>query len=390
MAGNKFRLELNKLLQETYNQIFFPKEDSRGFFFRFGLTFVFSLLLVETAVLPQGLISLEVFLFLSLLLISLNSFLGNAKTAATLTAVSVLISSISLLNSQINPSIILELLIFLIVAIVINLTINLSKRIDLGAEFGKRERHYIKLLEKAAVEKKDVIRELNAHDELISIASHELKTPLTSTLLQLQIALDNIKNVSLANFSIQNLLEMLESAEQQAQSLGKMINDLLSLSLIKSGRMQLDFEEADLGQITENVINRFKEKAKKEQIKIEYLASAQKLITLLDRVKIEQAITNLLSNAIKYGQKKPVYVALHKSGTNARISVRDEGIGITRDVQEKIFNLYERGTNYSTQSGLGIGLFVTNQIILAHRGKLLLKSKENKGSVFTIEIPLRK
>lgn len=390
MAGNKFRRELNKLLQETYNQIYFPKEDGRGFFFRFGLTFVFSLLLVETAVLPQGLISLEVFLFLSLLLISLNSFLGNAKTAATLTAVSVLISSISLLNSRINPSIILELLIFLIVAIVINLTINLSKRIDLGAEFGKRERLYIKQLEKAAVEKKDVIRELNAHDELISIASHELKTPLTSTLLQLQIALDNIKNVSLANFSIQNLLEMLESAEQQAQSLGKMINDLLSLSLIKSGRMQLDFEEADLGQITENVINRFKEKAKKEQIKIEYQASAQKLITLLDRVKIEQAITNLLSNAIKYGQKKPVYIALHRSGNNARISVRDEGIGITRDVQEKIFNLYERGTNYSTQSGLGIGLFVTNQIILAHRGKLLLKSKENKGSVFTIEIPLRK
>lgn len=390
MAGNKFRRELNKLLQETYNQIFFPKEDGRGFFFRFGLTFIFSLLLIETAILPQGLISLEIFLFLSLLLISINSFLGNAKTAATLTAVSVLISSISLHNSRINPSIIMEFIVFIISAISINLTINLSKRVDLGSEFGKREKHYLKQLEKAALEKREIIKELKAHDELISIASHELKTPLTSTLLKLQIALDNIKNVSLANFSIQNLLDMLESAEEQAQSLGKMINNLLSLSLLKSGRMQLDFEEADLGKITENIVNRFKERAKKEQIKIEYMGSSQKLTTVLDRVKIEQALTNLVSNAIKYGQKKPVYVELQKSGSNARISVRDEGIGITPDVQEKIFNLYERGSNHSSQSGLGIGLFVTNQIILAHKGKLLLKSKENKGSVFTLEIPLRR
>lgn len=390
MAGNKFRRELNKLLQETYNQIFFPKEDGRGFFFRFGLTFIFSLLLIETAVLPQGMISLEIFLFLSLLLISINSFLGNAKTAATLTAVSVLISSISLHNSRINPSIIMEFIVFIISAISINLTINLSKRVDLGSEFGKREKHYLKQLEKAALEKREIIKELKAHDELISIASHELKTPLTSTLLKLQIALDNIKNVSLANFSIQNLLDMLESAEEQAQSLGKMINNLLSLSLLKSGRMQLDFEEADLGKITENIVNRFKERAKKEQIKIEYMGSSQKLTTVLDRVKIEQALTNLVSNAIKYGQKKPVYVELQKSGSNARISVRDEGIGITPDVQEKIFNLYERGSNHSSQSGLGIGLFVTNQIILAHKGKLLLKSRENKGSVFTLEIPLRR
>ncbi len=390
MAGNKFRRELDKLLQETYNQIFFPKEDRRGFFFRFGLTFIFSLLLIETAVLPPGLISLEVFLFLSLLLISINSFLGNAKTAATLTAVSVLMSSISLLNSRINPSIIMEFIVFIISAISINLMINLSKRVDLGSEFGKRERHYLKQLEKAALEKREVIKELRAHDELISIASHELKTPLTSTLLKLQIALDNIKNVSLANFSIQNLLDMLESAEEQAQSLGKMINNLLSLSLLKSGRMQLDFEEADLGKVTENIVNRFKERAKKEQIKIEYMGRSQKLTTVIDRVKIEQALTNLVSNAIKYGQKKPVYVELQRSGSNARISVRDEGIGITPDVQEKIFNLYERGSNHSSQSGLGIGLFVTNQIILAHKGKLLLKSRENKGSVFTLEIPLRR
>jgi signal transduction histidine kinase len=167
--------------------------------------------------------------------------------------------------------------------------INLSKRVDLGSEFGKRERHYLKQLEKAALEKREVIKELRAHDELISIASHELKTPLTSTLLKLQIALDNIKNVSLANFSIQNLLDMLESAEEQAQSLGKMINNLLSLSLLKSGRMQLDFEEADLGKVTENIVNRFKERAKKEQIKIEYMGRSQKLTTVIDRVKIEQA-----------------------------------------------------------------------------------------------------
>jgi signal transduction histidine kinase len=382
----KIKSEAIRLQREAYDQIYFPKKDGKGLFFRYGLTAAFSLLLAEIAFLPKNLLGFESFLIIAILLISLISFIGSFNTGLLLTSVTVLLSFFSLNDPELSSVKLIEIVLTVTSAIVVNLIINIAKRADLGAEFGKREKYYIRQMEKITMEKKMIERELSAHDELISIASHELKTPLTSALLKLQIALDNIRNVSLANFSIQNLLDMLESAEQQAQTLGKMINDLLNLSLIKSGRLQLDFEDGDIGEITGNVVNRFTERAKKEQVKLEFF-NTPGLVAIIDRIKIEQAITNLISNAIKYGQKKPVVVSVQKVSSSVRISVKDEGAGISRDVRDKIFNLYDRGTN---QTGLGIGLFVTNQIIIAHKGKLHLKTRENKGSEFTIELPLKK
>jgi signal transduction histidine kinase len=385
----KIKSEAIRLQREAYDQIYFPKKDGKGLFFRYGLTAAFSLLLAEIAFLPKNLLGFESFLIIAILLISLISFIGSFNTGLLLTSVTVLLSFFSLNDPELSSVKLIEIVLTVTSAIVVNLIINIAKRADLGAEFGKREKYYIRQMEKITMEKKMIERELSAHDELISIASHELKTPLTSALLKLQIALDNIRNVSLANFSIQNLLDMLESAEQQAQTLGKMINDLLNLSLIKSGRLQLDFEDGDIGEITGNVVNRFTERAKKEQVKLEFF-NTPGLVAIIDRIKIEQAITNLISNAIKYGQKKPVVVSVQKVSSSVRISVKDEGAGISRDVRDKIFNLYDRGTHQGNQTGLGIGLFVTNQIIIAHKGKLHLKTRENKGSEFTIELPLKK
>src|SRR5262249_7933662 len=141
----------------------------------------------------------------------------------------------------------------------------------------------------------------------LSIASHELKTPLSAMLLQIQTALYNIRNVSLANFSVEKLLKMLQSTEQQTKRLSKMINDLLNISLITTDRFDLEKEKIDLSQLTKDVVERFAERAEREGSPIR-LQTEKKVIGNWDKLRIEQAVTNLITNAMKYGDNKPITV----------------------------------------------------------------------------------
>jgi signal transduction histidine kinase len=229
--------------------------------------------------------------------------------------------------------------------------------------------------------------EIKARDNLMSIASHEFKTPLTTMLLQIQTALHNIKNVSLANFSVENLLKMLENVENQTTRLSKMINDLLNLSLVTTRKIELEKEELDLSEITKNVVENFREKLTKEGYELQ-LESDKSVKGYWDKIRLEQAIGNLLTNAIKYGDKKPIQVKVANGDSTAKVTVRDQGIGIPKDQQERIFSLFERSSLVKNYEGLGVGLYITSRIIEAHNGKIHLKSKPENGSTFTIELPL--
>lgn len=230
--------------------------------------------------------------------------------------------------------------------------------------------------------------EVKARDEFLSIASHELKSPLTAMLLQIQTALHNVKNVSLANFSVAKLLTMLESVEHQTTRLSKMISDLLNISLITTKKLDLEPEKVDLTELAQNVIDNFSDKLTKDgyDLQLEY---DKPVIGQWDKVRIEQVITNLITNAIKYGDGKPIHVKIANSDNKGRISITDRGIGIPDEQQGKIFALFERadGTKKGYQ-GLGVGLYITDQIVKAHGGQIKLKSKPGSGSTFTVELPL--
>jgi len=229
--------------------------------------------------------------------------------------------------------------------------------------------------------------EIRSRDEFLSIASHELKTPLSATLLKLQTALHNIRSTSLANFSVQNLMDMLLSSEQQTQRLSKMIGDLLDVSLVRTGRIELELEKADLNVITKDVIKGFIEKAKKENIDIR-LKAMDSVQGKFDKLRIEQVLINLLTNAMKYGKQKQIDVRVEKANNIGKVTITDYGIGIPSQQKEKIFELFDRGMQNGQRNGLGVGLYITNQIVKAHKGKLKLESKEGKGSTFYVEIPL--
>jgi signal transduction histidine kinase len=314
--------------------------------------------------------------FLSMLLISLSKSLDSSLTLNTIN-----------FNKIFEPIFLFNLSLFLAESIFLSYIINYLRQTDLLNQFRKIHKtqasQLIDLKEKLLVAQ----NEIKIRDEFLAIASHELKNPLTSMLLQLQSALHNIKNVSLANFSVENLLRMLESVENQTNRLSKMISDLLNVSLITTKKLDLDLEEVNLSKLTKDIVEGFYPKLEKEgyQIKLE---AGQEIVGKYDKVRLEQAITNLITNAIKYGDKKPIEVKVYNTGGTGKILVKDQGIGIPFEQKDKIFSLFERATPAIKFEGLGVGLYITNQIVQAHHGKIHVESQENEGSTFVIELPL--
>ncbi len=228
---------------------------------------------------------------------------------------------------------------------------------------------------------------IQARDEFLSIASHELKTPLTSMLLQLQTVLRSIKSQSLANFSIEKTMVSLESTISQSKRLSKLVNDLLNISLITTGRLELEKEKTDLTRTVKEVVTRLEELAAKEGNKIT-LDLSPRVIGNWDRIRLEQVVTNLVTNAIKYGNGKPITIELTKNKKYALLNVTDEGIGIPKEQQEKIFDRFQRGQVNSSIKGLGVGLYLINEIVKAHHGEISIESSSQKGSTFTVQLPL--
>lgn len=275
------------------------------------------------------------------------------------------------------------LLVSVLIAFIVDATTNATKIAMLTKELNKQSQKLISL--------KDVLsqtqEEVKARDEFLSIVSHELKTPLTSMLLQLQIALHNIRNVSLANFSVENLMRMLQSAEDQTVRLSKMINDLLNVSLITTGRLDLNRQEIDLSYIVRGVFENFSERFVQKGYHVN-LALDDGVIGTWDKIRIEQAVTNLISNAIKYGDGKPITIVVQRRGNQAVFLIQDQGIGIAKDVQKRIFDRFERGVSASEFKGLGVGLYITNQIVKAHGGSIAVKSSPGDGATFIAKLPL--
>lgn len=226
---------------------------------------------------------------------------------------------------------------------------------------------------------KQTQKAVRARDEFLSIASHELKTPITSLKLQLQILLRGQKN--------SHIEKPLNNAITQVDRLTLLVNDLLDVSRFESGRMTFQFQKFDLVEVIQHVCNSFRDQylVGSEQFRV---TVPTELIISGDAHRLEQVIINLLNNAFKYGDQKPIEIRLEQGNRNAIITVKDQGKGIPPEHVLKIFNKFERGTQDATISGLGLGLFITKEIILAHRGQINVQSRLGQGSEFIVTLPI--
>jgi PAS domain S-box-containing protein len=226
-----------------------------------------------------------------------------------------------------------------------------------------------------------------ARDEFLSIASHELRTPLTALMLQLQRLQ---KLIGLAERPQERSAAggTLEHATRQTRRLSTLIESLLDVSRIAVGRLTLDTQQIDLAEVVRQVVERAAEEASDARSTIK-LAVDGPVVGTWDRLRLEQVLTNLLSNAFKYGSGREVEVRLESGPANARLSVRDHGIGIAAKDASRIFERFERAVSARHYGGLGLGLFIVRQIVDAHGGKIHLDSEPGEGSTFTVELPLQ-
>lgn len=218
-------------------------------------------------------------------------------------------------------------------------------------------------------------------DEFIALASHELKTPLTTIKGYLQV---------MAKKEQDKLSELfLTKSLNQVDKLNTLVEDLLNMSRIESGRLDFNLEIFDLKVMLQDIIETFSWSAGSHEI-IATLGHTPAFIEG-DRQRIEQAILNLMTNAIKYSPKADkIYISLEVVGTSTTVRVKDEGIGLTHQQKEQLFTRFYRAEDTKGISGLGLGLYLTKQIIDRHQGKIEVSSEYGKGSEFCFTLPLKK
>jgi signal transduction histidine kinase len=261
---------------------------------------------------------------------------------------------------------------------------------ELAQEVSLRRHELEKSIEEARASRDEVQRLLQLRDEFISIAGHELKTPLTPLCLQKHMIEKIMHTRDLpAELKEQKLEAYLKMSQRQIDTLSKLVEALLDVSQIRLGRFSMKPEaDVDLVKLVREVVERYRPQWEiaHSPVKVEVLGESPR--GQWDSLRMEQAISNLLTNAIKYGRGKPIELTISSDVSRATISFRDFGFGISKADQARIFNRFERAGSIDSFGGLGLGLYITRQIIAAHAGTIGIESEVGKGTTFIIDLPL--
>lgn len=228
---------------------------------------------------------------------------------------------------------------------------------------------------------------VNSRDEFLSIASHELKTPLTTLLIQVQMRKRNLLKQDEYLFDRSKLLKMIESDEKQIHRLTRLIDDMLDIARISSGRLSVNPEDVNLCALVREVADRLSDQLQASGCDL-IINTQDEVLGSWDRFRIEQVITNLFMNAAKYGPGKPIVATVSSQNGLALFTVKDQGMGIAKENHERIFMQFERAVTHTEVSGLGLGLYIVKQILEAHHGTIEVESELGHGALFTVKLPL--
>ncbi|MEA9356194.1 hybrid sensor histidine kinase/response regulator [Bacteriovorax sp. PP10] len=227
---------------------------------------------------------------------------------------------------------------------------------------------------------------LKWRDDFLSIASHELKTPITSMRLQTQMAARSLQKSGSKDISPEKLEKYFMTSNKQLDKLTRLIDDLLDTTRIRAGKLTVDPIEVNFSQLMTDILERYEDQLAEANCHIE--SEIQKnIMVYCDPFRAEQVIVNLLSNAMKYAQGKPVAIKLRQEHGQAFLTIQDAGPGIAPEKLDAIFERFKRGNKHEGISGLGLGLYIAKQVMDAHHGSITVKSTPGLGSAFTINFP---
>lgn len=225
----------------------------------------------------------------------------------------------------------------------------------------------------------------HSRQEFVSNVSHELKTPLSSIKVLTESLLFQ------ENVPVEMYKEFFMDINSEVDRLNNIISDLLTLVRLDQTEVPMNIQTTNLNDMTQAILKRLIPLAKKKDIKLIY-QSHKEIFVDIDEVKLTLAISNLIENAIKYTPEGgEVRVVLQSDLQDAQISVEDTGMGIAKDEQSKIFERFYRTdkTRNRETGGTGLGLSITYRTVIMHNGSIQVESEEGKGSIFTVQIPIR-
>jgi signal transduction histidine kinase len=220
-------------------------------------------------------------------------------------------------------------------------------------------------------------------EDFLSIASHELQTPLTVLKLNLQ----RLSQV-ITTAPMEETEEKLEIAKGQVSKLTRLVGNMLDLSRLQAGRLTFDVKPTRLETVVQQVVEELRPMAERAGTEIEVRVK-QPTLGDWEPLRVEQVVSNFLSNAIKYGEGKPILLTIDRSGPDAELSIQDHGAGISEKDLARLFGKFERGTQTSAQTGVGLGLYISKQLLEAMGGGVTVTSQRHKGSTFTLRLPAK-
>ena len=243
------------------------------------------------------------------------------------------------------------------------------------------------LLAKLQLTQVELERAVRMRDDFMSIVSHEVRTPLNGLILETQLRKMHLARDNAAAFTMEKMRAMVDRDERQIQSLIRLIEDMLDVSRIRTGKLSIRPAEFDLARTVAQLLENFAAQISAAQSSVNFTAE-QPVVGQWDEFRIEQVISNLLTNALRFGANKPIDVSVYIEGSQAVVDERDQGIGISEENQQRVFQQFERVSANQVAAGLGLGLFISEQIVAAHSGTISVQSELGEGALFRVCLPL--
>ena len=244
------------------------------------------------------------------------------------------------------------------------------------------------LLQKLQSTQLELEQAVRMRDDFMSIVAHEVRTPLNGLILETQLRKMHLARDNAAAFTLDKMHAMVDRDERQIKSLIRLIEDMLDVSRIRTGKLSIRPSRFDLTQLVEHLLQNFAQQIEAAETEVSFSAP-EPVHGYWDEFRIEQVVTNLLTNALRYGGKSPIQVRVYCAGEEARVEVQDRGIGISEENQKRIFQQFERVSAKTVVAGLGLGLFISEQIVAAHGGSIVVESRINEGALFRVCLPLQ-
>ncbi|GAB6403305.1 hybrid sensor histidine kinase/response regulator [Pseudomonas sp. MHK4] len=243
------------------------------------------------------------------------------------------------------------------------------------------------LLQQLQSTQRELEQAVRMRDDFMSIVAHEVRTPLNGLILETQLRKMHLARDNAAAFTLDKMHAMVDRDERQIKSLIRLIEDMLDVSRIRTGKLSIRPTHFDLAALARGLVQNFAQQIEAAEASVS-LEAEQPVMGDWDEFRIEQVISNLLTNALRYGAKSPITLKVYSENGEARVEVRDCGIGISEENQQRIFQQFERVSANHVAAGLGLGLFISEQIVTAHGGTITVESRIGEGALFRVCLPL--